>query len=71
MAFQLQVQIRAHALQLRQEGLLQAYELPNVDQYFKDVLGDDQGYWTGLTRIIESRLLDILPYWLQDLSIAI
>ncbi|MBZ0127610.1 MAG: cytochrome c biogenesis CcdA family protein [Rhodobacteraceae bacterium] len=26
---------------------------------------------TGLTRIIESRLLDILPYWLQDLSIAI
>ena len=40
------------AIRARQEGLLQAYELPNVDQYFKDVLGDDQGYWTGLTRII-------------------
>ena len=40
------------AIRARQEGLLQSYKLPGIDQYFKDVLGDEQGYWTGLTRIV-------------------
>ena len=40
------------AIGARREGLLQAYQLSGIDQYFKDVLGDDQGYWTGLTRIV-------------------
>ena len=40
------------AVRARREGLLQPYKLPGIDQYFKDVLGDDQGYWTGLSRIV-------------------
>lgn len=42
----------AMAIRARQEGLLQPCELPDIDQYFKDVLRDEQGYWTGLSRIV-------------------
>ncbi len=40
------------AFRARLQGLLQPYELPGIDQYFKDVLGDYEGYWTGLSRIV-------------------
>lgn len=40
------------AFSARQQGLLQPYELPEIDQYFKDDLADDQGYWTGLSKIV-------------------
>lgn len=40
------------AILARQEGLLQACSLPGIDQYFKDGLRDEEGYWTGLSRVI-------------------
>lgn len=40
------------AFRARLQGLLQPYQLPGVDQYFKDDLGDYEGYWTGLSRIV-------------------
>ena len=39
----------AMAVRAKEEGLLQLYYLPQLDQYVKPDMHDDYGYWTGLT----------------------
>ncbi|MCB0571484.1 MAG: extracellular solute-binding protein [Phaeodactylibacter sp.] len=39
----------AMAVRAKEEGLLQLYHLPGIDQYVKAKMQDDYGYWTGLT----------------------
>ncbi len=42
----------AMAVKAKLEGLLQPVELSGVDQYYKDVYRDEEGYWMGISKII-------------------